>query len=198
MASSLFEVSSLVAWFGRVSARRPTHFLLLRQEKVSKEKASRSQGRYAVPCAARVRWGRVQTRFAQTCTRPYPPATALLSPVTTALDTKLRSLVCGIVNSQYQFPLSETVSAARPPSRPCRAAQRRADQGGRMSERSEFATDPARREQRRVPRSGTVSGSPSLCLLSLGEARESESPAGAKPGLQRNQEHFIKKQTKRC
>ena len=26
-------------------------------------------------------------------------------------------------------------------------------------------------------------GSPSLCLLSLGEARESESPAGARPGL---------------
>jgi hypothetical protein len=48
---------------GRVSARLPTHFLLLRQEKVSKEKASRSQGRCAVPCAARFGWGRAQTRL---------------------------------------------------------------------------------------------------------------------------------------
>jgi len=30
-----------------------SHFLLLRQKKVSKEKASRSQGRFAIPCAAR-------------------------------------------------------------------------------------------------------------------------------------------------
>ena len=35
-------------------ARQRTHFLLLRQKKVSKEKASRRQGRCAVPCAARV------------------------------------------------------------------------------------------------------------------------------------------------
>ena len=34
---------------GRVSARRPTHFLLLRQEKVSKEKAT-------LPSASPVRW----------------------------------------------------------------------------------------------------------------------------------------------
>ena len=44
----------------RVSARRPTHFLLLRQEKVSKEKASRRQGRCAVPCAARLARGRAE------------------------------------------------------------------------------------------------------------------------------------------
>jgi hypothetical protein len=43
---------------GRVSARRPRYFLLLRQKKVPKEKASRSPGRCAVPCAARVWRGR--------------------------------------------------------------------------------------------------------------------------------------------
>jgi hypothetical protein len=31
-----------------------THFLLLRQKKVSKEKASRSPGPFGLPCAARV------------------------------------------------------------------------------------------------------------------------------------------------
>jgi hypothetical protein len=46
----------LVGWFvvvaSRVSPRRATHFLLLRQKKASKEKASRRPGRFAVPCAA--------------------------------------------------------------------------------------------------------------------------------------------------
>ena len=41
------------AWFGRVSARRPTYFLLLRQKKVSKEKASRRPDPFGVLCAAR-------------------------------------------------------------------------------------------------------------------------------------------------
>ncbi len=39
------------------SSRRPSHFLLLRQKKVAKEKATRSQGHFVVPCAARARWG---------------------------------------------------------------------------------------------------------------------------------------------
>jgi N-carbamoyl-L-amino-acid hydrolase len=55
-----------------------------------------------------------------------------------------------------------------------------------MFERSEFAPDPAGCEQRKEPRSGPDVGSPSLCLLSLGEARESESAAGPTPGLPRN------------
>ena len=37
------------------SSRRPSHFLLLRQKKVAKEKATRSQGHFVVPCAARAR-----------------------------------------------------------------------------------------------------------------------------------------------
>ena len=41
---------------------RPT-VLLLRPKKVGKEKASRSQGRYAIPCAARGRRGRARTRL---------------------------------------------------------------------------------------------------------------------------------------
>src|SRR5690606_3452707 len=44
------------AWFGRVSARRPTFFLLLRQKKEGKEKASRMRCPFAAlraHCVAR-------------------------------------------------------------------------------------------------------------------------------------------------
>src|SRR5450830_1910431 len=39
------------------SSRRPRHFSLLRQSKVPKRKATRSQGHFVVPCGARARWG---------------------------------------------------------------------------------------------------------------------------------------------
>ena len=39
-----------------------THLFLLRQNKISQEKASRSQDRCAIPCAARLKWGQAQTR----------------------------------------------------------------------------------------------------------------------------------------
>src|SRR5450830_608826 len=39
------------------SSRRPRHFSLLRQSKVPKRKATRSQGHFVVPCAARARGG---------------------------------------------------------------------------------------------------------------------------------------------
>ena len=59
------------------------------------------------------------------------------------------------------------------------AAQRQADQGSRLSERSEFKRDPACREQRRESRSDPDFGSLFLCLLSFGEAKEGKSPAAA-------------------
>jgi hypothetical protein len=187
---SLFSVFSFVA--SRVSARRPTYFLLLRQEKVSKEKASLSQGRCAVPCAARS--GRVGRKLgcASNMRPPDPPAAALLSPVSMATHTnsRLRSLAFGIANSRRQelppwasrpaneaaqphiannravrqcprprpspYPRPSASAATRdtqstackvsaserargsrfphPAMRPCRAAQRWADQGGRMFE----------------------------------------------------------------
>jgi len=76
------DLLSSVAWFGRVSARRPTFFLLLRQKKEGKEKASRSPGRCAVPCAARVERGRAELAFGSDNARPDPLAPALLSPAT--------------------------------------------------------------------------------------------------------------------
>ncbi|BCO28272.1 hypothetical protein MIZ03_3172 [Rhodoferax lithotrophicus] len=70
-----------------------------------------------------------------------------------------------------------------------RVAQGWADQGSRLSERSEFERDPAQTEQRSEPArsDGSAFGSPSLCLLSLGEAKKSASPAGARPGQQPHQ-----------
>jgi len=52
-----------------------------------------------------------------------------------------------------------------------------------MFERSEFAHDPATREQRKEARRATVSGSPFFCLLFFGEAKKSESASGPKPGI---------------
>ena len=50
----------------QVSACRPSYFLLLRQKKVTKEKASQRPWPYGLPCATRGARGRAQTRYAQT------------------------------------------------------------------------------------------------------------------------------------
>ena len=63
----------------QVSAYGPSYFLLHRQKKVSKEKASQRPCPYGVPCATRAARGRAQTRYAQTSARPDPAAAALLS-----------------------------------------------------------------------------------------------------------------------
>ena len=66
-----------------------------------------------------------------------------------------------------------------------RGAQGLADQGSRLSERSEFERDPAKPEHRRLPRSeaqGTQTvGSPFFWVLFFGEAKKSTSPAGRLP-----------------
>jgi hypothetical protein len=77
--TALSCASSFVA--SRVSPRRATHFLLLRQEKVSKEKAT--QVRVSLRCATgnlrcSQQAGRMQTRYAQTCILLDPPVAALL------------------------------------------------------------------------------------------------------------------------
>ena len=67
----------------------------------------------------------------------------------------------------------------------CRGAQGLADQGSRLSERSEFERDPAKPEHRRLPRraaAGTQTvGSPFLWFLSFGDAKERDSHAGRLP-----------------
>ena len=72
-----------------------------------------------------------------------------------------------------------------------RGAQGLADQGSRLSERSEFERDPAKPEHRRLPRSeaqGTQTvGSPFLWFLSFGDAKERDSHAGRLPASALNQ-----------
>jgi hypothetical protein len=83
-ASPLLVRALVVLRASRVSARRPTHFLLLRQEKVSKEKATRWSGspalRSGATCGAHRKRGRARTRCAQTIARPDPLSAALLGP----------------------------------------------------------------------------------------------------------------------
>ena len=91
----------------------------------------------------------------------------------------------GIQTSEY--PRSARVGAV--PRRYEEASS--AEAGGSGAQMFEPAgrvsAHPARIEQRSVPaQPGDESGSPSLCLLSLGEARESESPVGARPDLHAN------------
>ena len=66
-----------------------------------------------------------------------------------------------------------------------RGAQGLADQGSRLSERSEFERGPAKPEHRRLPRraaAGTQTvGSPFLWFLSFGDAKERDSHAGRLP-----------------
>ena len=119
--ASLFDGFSCGA--GRVSPRQASSFLLLRQKKGTKEKASRRQGRCAVPCAARARWGRAQTRCAQTCARLIPPDAALLSPVSTAANAnkqvqyqyQLRSLGFAIANSPQPAQAFDASTGERAP-----------------------------------------------------------------------------------
>ncbi|BCO28321.1 hypothetical protein MIZ03_3221 [Rhodoferax lithotrophicus] len=67
-----------------------------------------------------------------------------------------------------------------------RVAQGWADQGTRLSERSEFERPPAQTEQRSEPArsDGDAFGSPFFWVLFFGEAKKSASPAGARPGQQ--------------
>jgi len=70
---------------------------------------------------------------------------------------------------------------------PLRELTRRGCSSAAPQARSEFHGAPRKRPDPGSPRSaaqgGADMGSPFLCLLSFGEAKESESPAGARPGL---------------
>ena len=87
----------------RVSARRPSSFLLLRQKKRTKEKATRV--RVSLRCAkgnlrCSQQAGSSQTRFAQTCDLLFPPVAALLG-------TRTRE---GGAENQYQVTRAEHIA----------------------------------------------------------------------------------------
>ncbi len=210
LCSSLLRIE---AFAGRVSARRPRYFLLLRQRKVPKRKASRSPGRCAVPCAARVWRGRAELAFGSDNARPDPPATVLLSPATRQESGSESESESGTPSPESAHPTENAVDLALPVrqrcplggdalkarrggySCPCRhALASSAGPGGSglaLFERSEFSQTPPGPSNAANPK-GSAFGSPFFCLLFFGEAKKSKAAAGPRPGLQQPP----KKQTK--
>jgi hypothetical protein len=210
------DLLSPVGWFGRVSPRLATHFLLLRQKKVSKEKASRSPGRCAVPCAARVERGRAELAFGSDNARPDPLAPALLSPATRQGfgDGVGFRFGCGSGLPFFlPLPLGEGrgegktnkaagENAPEPASAPAprrHALASSAGPGGSgraLSERSEFSPTPPGPSNAACPQRSGGTAHPARLFFAyflLGVAKESESPAGARPGTSLKPMHMRNK-----
>ncbi len=154
---------------GRDSPRQATYFLLLRQKKVSKEKATPLSAtpalRYGATCGARVSRGlaelaalkQLRALIRETLRSSAQPegvqtnrAIASLGHQAAAGAARLRRLVWGLWDWLFGAERSEGVWVS-PPFWMRRGAERFADQGSPLSERSEFGRDPAEREHRRLP-----------------------------------------------
>jgi len=102
--------------------------------------------------------------------------------------------LCFARPAEYQQPNQKQKDAPRRvfsfvsgPLCACRGAQLQAERGPRLFERSEFPRTPPEASTAGCPErsAGTRTvGSPFFCLLFFGEAKKSESPAGASPGQQ--------------
>ena len=193
---------------GRVSPRRATHFLLLRQEKVSKEKATPLSASPAAPGQPVVLgsngvWLKLALR-AQTVASPDPLLPALLGAARRGWGES-RAIASLGVGAMQLVAACAMSTGAKPPfhPQPCRAQRwhvwfpRRhaesssAGQGGkrgaRCLSRRRVCAPPALAEQRSEPfaqRRADASGSPFLCFVSFGEAKEMKAAAGPRPGLQ--------------
>ena len=168
-----------------------THFLLLRQKKVSKEKATPLSAsptlRYGATCGARSSRGRARTRCAQTIARPDPSGPPLLG----AARRGWGEIGSGIGLRQgraLRDLVSPYLHSSPPPVGLGRGAQAKADQGSRLSEpKASSSETPLLSSTAGCPQrsEGTQTiGSPFFSLGFFGEAKKSKSPAGARPGLQ--------------
>ena len=163
----------------RVSPRLATHFSLLRQRKVSKRKASRRQGRFAVPCAARTARG--LAKLASLGQRqPWSERCSAAQPC--------------LNGGEFKHPNTPAVRALGAGTRRYEEASS-AESGGSGAQMFEpggrVSAHPARIEQRSVPaQPGDESGSLFFWVLFFGEAKKSTSPAGAMPGLYANPNNF--------
>jgi len=183
-------------WIGEGSALAArAYFLLLRQKKVAKEKATPG---CAVGCAdspARLETG------GGCGTRPFGPQTVLalyppLSPLLGASHGGLKGVAeqttedifysCAGPRKKANYPFL-TSNADAIPGTLGGAEQRRRAGSCRfaLSEpQASLANRPARRVAQGIGRSPTpTQGSPFLCLLSFGEAKESNVTRKAKPQL---------------
>jgi hypothetical protein len=203
---------------GRVSARRPSDFLLLRQKKVAKEKATLLPAtlRFAAGnlwCSLRA--GTRSTRFAQTDASPDPLAAVLLGADRRGLAgtdnqqprarqpegesrSGLRRVLLDCWSPGWQVP-----EFLHPPLVWRRGAQ--ASAGCRacavgedclsLAEASSAAACRCRAPQR-SPRSGPPQqGRLFFAFVSFGEAKEMKSPAGATPGQHYREKNSSSNQT---
>ena len=177
--ASSFFIDSVFSLDGFAGGRpAASHFLLLRQKKVTKEKATRSLSPYAslrARCGARSKWGQSQTRFAQTSACPDPLCPALLTSARTGLQIN--------AGADSDFPDSEFIS------HPVLAGLEIFGRDGlknldvrRLRSRlvSRFSVSA---KYFKGPQSGPDCGSPFFSLGFFGEAKKSKSPAGASPGM---------------
>ena len=175
-------------------ARLRTHFSLLRQRKVSKRKATplSATRSFAAGNLSSGGWAGNRSNSLRSDNRGFfsrpPPATqahtegqgkrvfvALCATLHCGVNNIGCNLRCNARRSRASRAVSHAVMRRR-------VAQGWAEQGSRLFEAiAEFERDPAQSEQRSVPEAllrDDASGSPFLCLLSFGEAKESEWPPG--------------------
>ena len=149
------------------------YFLLLRQKKVAKEKATPRAAPYGSLALLGVPGGWLNSPAARTTLAEGPRPTCVAQrlpwgPQNPSLPNRLRSnRLWELSYGWFSGPLGR-----------CRATQALAEKGRGLSEgRSpEFRSPRQRRVAQGTGVAGTDPGSPFLCLLSFGEAKESETP----------------------
>ena len=190
--ASSFLIDSAVSFAGSAGSRpAASHFLLLRQKKVTKEKATRSLGPYAgasgnLRCSKAAEFLETsQLRCRRTSKNLFPLPPALLSPARTGWGDKFG---CGGSPHPNPLPQGEGGSPSSFP-KPVPAGLEKAEGDGLKN------LDVRRLRSRLVskfsgsfsffkePRSGPGCGSPFFSLGFFGEAKKSKSPAGASPGM---------------
>ncbi len=180
-----------------------SNFLLRRQKKVTKEKATRLSGslRFAtgnLRCS--IPAGGVRTRFAQTTAALDTASICAARPGQTGFG---REAGFGEAGTRKARPRRSPIAYPCPRSIPAltpvglgRGAQAKADQGSRLSEPKASSSETPLLPStagclERSGRSQTI-GSPFFWVLFFGDAKKSASPAGARPGLLANHKPRIK------
>ena len=205
----LWGVFAFVA--GRVSARRPRHFSLLRQRKVPKRKATptvcvpaRGAGQPAVLAPGGVRANSLRSDMrgpfpARRCAPRHRQKGLFAHRALSCLRQKTN---LAFFAAPFQLNMAEPFVCAAPrhatgedPLCTCRAAQANAGKEGRMSEpkaslRSSRIRRAAQVARRQAPGHGQW-GSPFFAYF-LWRSKESRAAAGPKPGKPRQQNRHFK------
>jgi len=162
------------------------YFLLLRQKKVAKEKATPgSAPATPVPCATR-RAGRLAKLAcgSDNASRLLPARLRCSAPLMGTLKSVARrthSQIPNCFSRSGKQPASQDPSYSRVVYRAPWEALSNAGTPGAFGEdclraKPEFRSRPAFRVAQGTGEAGAAPGSPSFCLLFLGEARKSETP----------------------